>query len=115
MSLSRNAIAALSAGVVLVVALGCTSKAEDYSGEYVFNWEVSAFYPDSSQEAWDVVGNVKTVSCPSSESIPFSSGGRAEVVFRGTLGPIGTYGHLGCCSRVLTVEQVVMVSKLKCN
>ena len=94
-----------------VLAAEPTSKI--YAGLYVYDWERSEFRPKGTTERWEVQGNLEKARAPWKDKKALPPSGQAEVVLRGTLGPEGRFGHLGCCTRILTVEEVVEVKNAR--
>jgi hypothetical protein len=76
-------------------------------GEYFYNFENAVFTPEGSNERWAVKGDMRAAEIPG----PGGKAGRGTsiVTIRGTLGPVGRFGSLGACSRVIAVTKVVAV------
>ena len=102
--------------VVLLLAATCASSSAlsevgIYKGAYFYNFENSVLTPSGTTERWCVDGEMFKAMLPKkSRSGPW---GTADVEIRGDLGPVGRYGGLGACSRVLTVLEVVSVKNRK--
>jgi hypothetical protein len=104
--------------VLLVVALsgcltGCVNSAavEIYKGEYFYNFENATFTPHGKDENWCLSGDMSKAELPAKG--PSGPWGTADVEVSGTLGPVGRFGNLGGCSRVLTVEKVLEIANMK--
>ena len=94
-----------------MLALGISNAlaAETYEGEYFYNFENAVLTPKGRRnERWCLEGDMSKAELPASH--PSGPWGTADVVVRGTLGPLGKYGSLGSCNRVLVVKELVRVS-----
>ncbi|MEJ7805547.1 MAG: hypothetical protein WKG03_06465 [Telluria sp.] len=93
-------------------ACGALSETGVYRGTYFYNFENSVLTPQGTTERWCVDGDMSKAILVSKNgaSEPW---GTADVKIRGELGPVGRYGSLGACSRVLTVHEVIAVSNKK--
>ena len=104
----------LTALLAIALTAGCasTSVGETYTGEYFYNFEWASFFPDGNlDERWCVEGDMSRAELPAiEESGPW---GWSHVVVQGTLGPLGSYGNLGACKRILTVTKLVKVSNMR--
>ena len=99
---------------LIVVSGSCasvTAKDHRYSGEYFYNFENAYLTPDGKNEAWCLNGDMAKAELPAKDaSGPW---GTSHVVVRGKLGPVGHFGNLGMCKRVLTVTELVTVSNMR--
>ena len=101
--------------MVALALTSCASKTAEgpqvLSGVYSTDgFEYANFVPEGSDETWTVHGDMSNV-VPKG-NFPLRCG-KATITVRGTVGPPGTYGHLGCCVRVLKVDQVLEVHDAK--
>lgn len=102
--------------VVLLLAASCASSSAlseigVYKGAYFYNFENSVLTPRGTAERWCVDGDMSKAMLPAKSTT--GPWGTAEVEIRGDLGPVGRYGGLGACSRVLTVLEVISVKNKK--
>ena len=97
---------------VACVACGALSETGVYKGSYFYNFENSTLTPQGTTERWCVDGDMSKAILASKKSAS-EPWGTADVKIRGELGPVGRYGGLGACSRVLTVHEVIAVSNKK--
>jgi hypothetical protein len=100
--------------LAVAIAAGCASSPayDTYSGEYFYNFEWASFFPDGNEEErWCVKGDMSEAELPATHvSGPW---GTSHVVVQGTVGPLGSYGNLGACKRVLTVTKLIKVSNMR--
>ena len=83
-----------------------------YSGEYFYNFEFSSLFPDTNKdERWCVQGDMSKAELPAKDSQ--GPWGFTQVVVQGTLGPVGSYGNLGACKRVLKVSKLISFSHMR--
>jgi hypothetical protein len=83
-----------------------------YSGEYFYNFENSHFTPDGKDERWCInAGLMEKAMLPAKDDI--GQWGKSHVVVRGKLGPLGNYGGLGTCKRVLGVTHIIEIKNMR--
>lgn len=90
---------------LIVVCAGCKtvpSETAIYSGEYFYNFEFAYLAPDGEDERWCIDGGMAEAELP-------ERWGTTYVVIEGRLGPIGSYGNLGVCKRILAVTRLISV------
>ena len=87
------------------------SKQQTYKGLYFYNFENAVLTPKGSAERWCVKGDMSSAELPATNST--GPWGTADVVVQGELGPVGRFGNLGSCSRVLSVSKVLKVRNKK--
>lgn len=73
-----------------------------YSGSYFYNFEFAVLTPQGMDERWCVDGDMSSAELP-------EGWGTSEVVVQGVIGPLGRYGNLGSCKRVIKVTKVLEV------
>ncbi len=82
-----------------------------YSGRYSFHPFGIDFVPDGSSEVWVLVGAVKDLPGGPKTGTDFEACGVwRHAVVRGRLSSHGEYGHVGGCSRALSVVKILEVS-----
>ncbi len=99
-----NVIRTLTISLAVACA-GCKtfySETAIYSGEYFYNFEFAYLTPNGEDERWCIDGNMAEAELP-------ERWGKTYVVVEGRLGPIGSYGNLGACKRILTVTRLISV------
>jgi hypothetical protein len=73
-----------------------------YAGTYFYNFESAVLTPQGTHDRWCIKGDLSSAELP-------GGWGTAEVVVQGTVGPVGHYGNLGSCQRVITVTKLLEV------
>ena len=104
----------LSFGLAAVMAAGCSPSpaVETYEGEYFYNFENAVLTPTGrTDERWCIQGDLSKAELPATH--PTGPWGTSYVVVRGTLGPLGKYGSLGSCKRVLVVSELVRFTNMR--
>lgn len=104
----------LTAFLAITLTAGCASApvGETYTGEYFYNFEWASFFPGGNlDERWCVEGDMSRAELPAMGEV--GPWGWSRVVVQGTLGPLGSYGNLGACKRILTVTKLVKVSNMR--
>lgn len=74
-----------------------------YKGTYFYNFEYAYLTPKGMDERWCVNGDMSSAELP-------KDWGTADVVVQGVVGPVGHYGNLGACRRVINVMKVLQIS-----
>ena len=68
-----------------------------YSGSYFYNFEFSYLTPKGSDERWCINGDMSSAELPEGWDM-------SDVVVQGLVGPVGRYGNLGACQRIIKVK-----------
>lgn len=136
MSNNRTLVGVVIGAVVLCLCLVCValalaayfffpqglttgSTSGEFSGYYTSGFEVSSFVPcaeagpAASGEAWWLGGAAESGFYDQYLDVIGPDAGEYVTVFvvwRGTVSPPGTYGHLGAYTREATVEEVIEMS-----
>ena len=99
-------------GTLLITACTSVPTAQTYSGKYFYNFEWASFFPDGEKDVrWCVEGDMSRAELPGTpQSGPW---GTSHVVVEGSLGPLGSYGNLGACKRILTVTKIVKITDMR--
>lgn len=89
---------------MVLCACATTPKgAQTYAGSYFYNFEFSYLTPKGTDERWCVNGDMSPAERP-------EGWGTSDVVVQGVVGPIGHYGNLGACQRIIKVTKVLQIS-----
>jgi hypothetical protein len=100
---------AMLLAAILLPTIGAAAEVASavFTGTYFYNFENAKFTAKGSSACWAANGDLsKAEAHPKDGSAPWGS---AIVVARGTLGPVGHFGNLGVCTRVITVIEVLEV------
>ncbi len=73
-----------------------------YSGSYFYNFEFAYLTPVGKDERWCVDGDMSSAELP-------DGWGTSDVVVQGVVEPVGHYGNLGACQRIIKVTKVLQV------
>ncbi|GLQ88283.1 hypothetical protein [Dyella flagellata] len=88
---------------IALSACATTSKVgSTYAGSYFYNFEYAYLTPQGMDEHWCVDGDMLLAELA-------GGSGSSDVVVQGVVGPIGHYGNLGVCQRVIKVTRVLEV------
>ena|SRR5437879_11598814 len=107
--------------MLAVVVTACESQAPwpssgVFVGYYQPGFEKSDFKPVGTPERWWLSGNIKSVRdlfVAPSRNQPPKIKRPVYLVVRGSLSPVGRYGHLNQYTRELSVVEVIEVREVK--
>jgi hypothetical protein len=99
-------LAALFLVSILSGSATAQSAGQIYKGKYFYNFEISTFTQEGSDQPW-------CVNSTDMEKAQIPSNRRVAIVVRGELSPEGRYCNLGAFKRILKVYEIIEVSSVQ--